>query len=339
MCLFELDWVIDGIRLVSYSGVDAGKVAGMRRLEWRRGSRGAGVGVASVALLMATAGLVCGQEVPAPGAAPVSDSAQSVTRDYRFEVASIRPGPPDGRFSGRPGPAYTPGRFREEVTSIYGLAALAFGKKQAFEIECPEWMYKTYFTVNATVPEGATKADLPVMVRHLLEDRFGLKYHRVSRQMAGYELVVAKSGLKIAKSDGPAPDPTAVKDWGVTFKDGLPQFDKNLGNMNMCAGDYCALHGHKREMHDLAADLAGRLRAPVIDATGLEGGYDYTVIFTDEFVFTPHGPEAVTDDAPLAHPLLHEALKEQLGLEVRPRKDVPMDVVVLDSASKEPTEN
>lgn len=218
---------------------------------------------------------------------------------------------------------------------------MAFGKKQGFEIECPEWMYKTFFTINATLPDGATKADIPVMVRHLLEDRFGLKYHHVSRQMAGYELVVAKSGLKIAKSDGSATDSSAVKGPGVTFKDGLPQFDKNLANMNMCAMDYCALHGHNRGMQALAADLAGRLRAPVMDATGLEGGYDYTVIFTDEFVFTSHGLEPVTDspDVPLAHPLLHEALKEQLGLEVRPVKDVPMDVVVLDSANREPTEN
>ena len=42
---------------------------------------------------------------------------------------------------------------------------------------------------------------------------------------------------------------------------------------------------------------------------------------------------------PLAHPLLHEALKEQLGLELRTVKNVPVDVVVLDSANKEPTEN
>jgi uncharacterized protein (TIGR03435 family) len=36
---------------------------------------------------------------------------------------------------------------------------------------------------------------------------------------------------------------------------------------------------------------------------------------------------------------LHEALKEQLGLELRPVKNVPVDVVVIDSANREPTEN
>jgi uncharacterized protein (TIGR03435 family) len=290
-----------------------------------------------MALFATTPNHLCAQEP----AAQSSDASQPAKRDYRFEVASIRPGPPDGRLSGPPGPAYTPGRFREEATSIWGLAAMAFGKKQAFEIEGPSWMYKTYFTVNATLPEGATKADLPIMVQHLLEDRFGLRFHHVTRQMAGYQLVVAKSGLKIAKSSGPAPDPTAVKGPGFSFKDGLPDFDKNSRSMTMCAYDYCALHGRNRGMRDLAADLAQRLHAPVADATGLEGGYDYTVIFTDEFVYTPNGPEPVKDspDAPLEHPLLHQALKERLGLEVIPVKNVPIDVVVLDSAYKQPTEN
>lgn len=37
--------------------------------------------------------------------------------------------------------------------------------------------------------------------------------------------------------------------------------------------------------------------------------------------------------------LLHDALREQLGLELRPVKNVPMDVVVIDRAKKVPTEN
>jgi uncharacterized protein (TIGR03435 family) len=291
---------------------------------------------------MANASHLYGQEAPAAAVGKTSDPAQPAQRDYRFEVASIRPGPLDGRLSGPPGPSYTPGRFRQEVTSIDGLAFIAFGKKQGFEIECPEWMYKTYFTVNATIPDGATKADLPVMVRHLLEDRFGLKYHHVSRQVAGYELVVAKSGAKVEKQAGPASD--SLSGPGPEFhisKDGQAEFGKDTPSMIGCGGLGCWFHGHNRTMQALAADLAARLRAPVVDATGLQGGYDYTVMFTDEFVYTPNGPVPVTDlpNAPQEYPLLRDALKEQLGLEVRPVKNVALDVVVLDSASKEPTEN
>jgi uncharacterized protein (TIGR03435 family) len=33
------------------------------------------------------------------------------------------------------------------------------------------------------------------------------------------------------------------------------------------------------------------------------------------------------------------ALREQLGLELRPLKDIPVDVIVIDRANKEPSEN
>ena len=222
----------------------------------------------------------------------------------------------------------------------------AFGIEQDYQIiKYPQWMNTAYFAVNATLPEGATKADLPIMIRHLLEDRFALKYHHETRQMAGYELVVAKSGLKLAKSATPDFDGAALSGRGIEFKDGAPVFAKEAGSVEMCFSGVtggCVLHGRNRMMQNLAADLAGRLHTPVKDATGLEGGYDYTVIFTDEFVMTLSGvlaPVTDTPDEPLAHPLLHEALKEQLGLELKPVKNVPVDVVVIDSANREPTEN
>jgi uncharacterized protein (TIGR03435 family) len=306
-----------------------------------------------MALLMVSGSLVHGQERSDASAGP-PEAAQPLQRDYRFEVASIRPGPPDGRLTGPSGPSYTPGHFREEVTSIYGLAYFAFGKKQAFELEGPEWMYRTYFNVNATLPEGATKADLPIMVRHLLEDRFGLKFHHVSREVAGYELVVAKSGPKVEKQAGPTSDSLSGPGPGFQIKDGVPEFGKDTGSMSGCSRGWCWYHGHNRTMHALAADLASRLKAPVADATGLEGGYDYTVIYTAEVysgpasnivsplpVGPPPGQAAAGDGAaePMKFPMLPNAVREQLGLELRSVKKVPVDVVVLDSANKEPTEN
>lgn len=107
-------------------------------------------------------------------------------------------------------------------------------------------------------------------------------------------------------------------------------------------------------MQVLAADLSNKLHVPVMDATGLEGGYDYTLFFTGEIYSGPaqnivsplppaaaSGPSPAEDraPAPLAHPLLRDALREQLGLELRPVKNVPVDVVVIDSSRREPTEN
>jgi len=107
------------------------------------------------------------------------------------------------------------------------------------------------------------------------------------------------------------------------------------------------MHGRNRTMGTLVADLANKMDAPVVDATGLEGGYDYTVVFTQEprsssgIVVSPGGGTPVTTlpDGPPEHPFLRDALREQLGLELRPVKNVPVDVVVVDSANRVPTEN
>jgi uncharacterized protein (TIGR03435 family) len=283
---------------------------------------------------MTTASYLSGQEKSAAQAGNASDSSQPVQRDYSFEVASVRPAAPPTGQEYKAGPqGYSPGRFRETNRSLESWVFQAFKLKQGFEIENPRWMESTYFTINATLPEGATKADVPIMLRHMLEDRFGLKYHHETKQMAGYELVVAKSGPKFAKSAGPAPDPSKVKGPGFEMKNGVMQFSKDAGNASGCGPlPGCYFHGHYRTMKALVTDLARALQMPVMDATGLEGGYDYNLIYTPE-----NG--AFRGDEPLAQPLLRDALREQLGLELRSAKDVPVNVVIIDSANKKPTDN
>ena len=93
---------------------------------------------------------------------------------------------------------------------------------------------------------------------------------------------------------------------------------------------------------------------PVADATGLEGEYDYALTYTpgeevhgQAVVVSPLPPPATSSSmadssgasTPLEHPLLRDALQEQLSLKLEPIKSVPVNVVVVDSARREPTEN
>ena len=84
-------------------------------------------------------------------------------------------------------------------------------------------------------------------------------------------------------------------------------------------------HGRERTVQKLAEDIADKLEMPVTDATGIGGTYDYTLTFTPE----AQGPP--TSDAAPPEP--------QLGLQLQSVKNVPVDVVVLDSAKKQPIEN
>jgi uncharacterized protein (TIGR03435 family) len=323
----------------------------------RRVLRGAGVGLAW-AMLAPGAAAIYAQPIPAD-ANGAAGPAQAPRPDYRFEVASIRTsdGPKSFSPGHGPGPAYTPGRFREEDRSLAGLVYEAFNIRHGYEIEMPGWMGTIYFTVDAKLPEGAGKADVAVMLQHLLEERFALKVHLKTAHVAGYELVVAQTGAKLAK--GVPPDPSQPKVSPYDFsKDGMT-FAKGARSgffMTDGGGTCCTAHWLETNvtMKQLASSLAEvtKLNAPVMDATGLEGTYGFTLVYTPE-PYTGGGavmvPVPVSTAAPAAgeggaaapmdRPLLRDALKEQLGLRLQPVKDVSIDVVVVDSANREPTEN
>lgn len=69
--------------------------------------------------------------------------------------------------------------------------------------------------------------------------------------------------------------------------------------------------------------LAGR---PVLDKTGIQGSYDFTLRF------------AALDNPDSALPSFATALQEQLGLKLEPAK-IALGLIVIDHAEKIPAEN
>jgi uncharacterized protein (TIGR03435 family) len=67
-----------------------------------------------------------------------------------------------------------------------------------------DWMESVKYDVEARLPPGAGKQQIPRMLQRLLTERFGLAVHKASKNMPAYNLVVAKNGpkLKSAKPDG-----------------------------------------------------------------------------------------------------------------------------------------
>ena len=299
-----------------------------------------GVALAWVALL-AAGGSGLAQAKPAAEAGGAASGAQAGKRDFRFEVVSIHP--MEG-FAHSYGPPIrsSPGRYTATNMSIRALASQAFGLKRRYQLEVQPGMPAALYSVSATYPEGATEADLPTMLQHVLEDRFGLVYHRETRRMDGYELVVAKSGPKLAKA---APrDPASSSGRSVEMKDGVAQFTKDAGSGVLFSGTNGTWRGRNETMTELTDGLSGYVDAPVWDATGLEGGYDFSFLFTvDPAYLQAHligsGAVAAQDSEPPSNPYLREALESSLGLKLQPAKNVPVEVIVLDSANKEPTEN
>jgi uncharacterized protein (TIGR03435 family) len=78
--------------------------------------------------------------------------------------------------------------------------------------------------------------------------------------------------------------------------------------------------------------LARQLDQPVQDMTGLPGNYNLKL----EWMPTDAPSSTGTDTS--SRPTFFTALKEQLGLQLRPRK-VTIEVLVVDHAERVPTEN
>jgi uncharacterized protein (TIGR03435 family) len=273
-----------------------------------------------------------------------------------FEVASIRPAAPQavGRMmmGGGGGPGTPdPGRMRFSNMPLNMLIMRAYNV-QSFQVSGPSWMNSEHFDVIAKVPDGATKEDAQVMLQNLLADRFKLKLHKESKQAPIYELVVAKSGIRMkeasrtagAPAEGAGRPPEGPPPRG---KDGMLITPRGRVGIQAMRNGRMRLQGDSLTMARLTEILGMTLGRPVVDRTGLTGAYDVALDFSPEGMGP--GPKAAlagggvnpaegASDPSDSGPTIFTALQEQLGLKLESRK-AAVDVLVVDSVEKTPTEN
>jgi uncharacterized protein (TIGR03435 family) len=201
-----------------------------------------------------------------------------------------------------------------------------------YQIFGPGWLESERYDIVATIPDGATKAQFPVMLQNLLTDRFGIALHHETRELPLYELSVAKNGPRLR---APAEDPSRH-----------PGTEK----MTLTAGGF-HLEGNAETVSRLAGILENQLASPVVDKTSLSGAFDFTLDFSRESVqnsalsglpppppANPAGPVAAPTSDPTEAPSLFTAVQEQLGLKLD-KKRGPLDVIVVDQADKVPKED
>jgi uncharacterized protein (TIGR03435 family) len=181
------------------------------------------------------------------------------------------------------------------------------------------WITTDEYDVDA-VAEGVVSMEgnerqWQMMLQKLLAERFGLKFHTEQREMNVYVLTVAKGGSKLKLADPASEQNNGCRSLGVCF------FDKE------------PLAAFARFMGFVVVDR------PVVDKTGLEGEFDFSLKWTpDETQFAGmgvHVPPPV--DNPNAPPGLFTAIQEQLGLKLEAQK-IPSEVLVIDHVER-PSEN
>jgi uncharacterized protein (TIGR03435 family) len=179
------------------------------------------------------------------------------------------------------------------------------------------------------------------MMQTLLEDRFKLKYHKETRELPVYALVVNKGGLKI-KDSGSDPEAEAKgKPVDVSVNAGRGGTTVTLPGGASITYAFLYLEAKKVTMAYLADNLARLVDRPVIDATDLKGAYDFKLDYSLEDMKTmmrtsgtdPNMLAGVPDQGtPVTTSL------QTLGLKLESRK-APMEVYVIDRVEKTPTAN
>jgi bla regulator protein BlaR1 len=306
-----------------------------RRTRWNRAaSRGAllaGVcaGLLPAAFLIAHAVPMRGQILHASEPLP------------SFEVVSIRPWQPkpsptpsDGSIGRPKGPlkvdpgsggprAQTTDRVHfigQAVLLIASAYKLPLGHENQI-LGAPDWVrgegdrYEiqakigdSQFAAMQPMTPAQQQEQVAMMEQSLLADRFKLKVHFETREMPMYALVVAKGGVKL----------TPAKE-GETSK--LAETRQSEQGTEAT--------GTAMTLDQFAHSVLLFGGKTVVNQTGLQGAYDFTLTYGRE--------QPDTDGAGAEAPPVMTAVEEQLGLKLVPSK-ASTEVIVIDAIER-PTEN
>jgi uncharacterized protein (TIGR03435 family) len=279
---------------------------------------------------------------------PDGISALLAVAAARFEAASIKPpNPSDRPFTGI---LYTGGSQMHAGGTLRQLIAMALqvspNTASDMVVGLPKSADSQQWDIIAKVPstgEGAvnmvrgrpTPPPFSVaceMLRGLLLDQFELKTHTETHEVTVYALTAGKGKPKMTPADdseraGCKPDPNA------------PRPVTNMGPMTACKNT---------TMADLAEDLQSMAGAymdhPVVDATGLEGGWDFVMGWTPnaqlQSTRRPDADQQSNQAVQAADPngiTAFEAVERELGLRlVKQKRTIP--VIVVDHVAEKPIE-
>jgi uncharacterized protein (TIGR03435 family) len=159
----------------------------------------------------------------------------------------------------------------------------------------PSWLDSDRFDVIAKAAPGTSQDDRRRMLQTLLAERFKLAVHREPKVMAVYALTVGKDAPALKKSVGES-GPRGCREAGVGHVD--------CRNMTMAA---------------LAAWLPhlSMIDLPVVDATNLDGAYDFTLDWT---------PDRTGNS-------ILDAVQSRLGVKVERRRQT-IEAIVIDQVDR-----
>jgi uncharacterized protein (TIGR03435 family) len=267
-----------------------------------------------------------------------------------FEVATIRPSLNAPRQAVAAAGRTDGAQFNVAGLTIKDYISTAYAVRLN-QISGPDWITTDRFDIAATLPEGSRPDQVPTMMQRLLEDRFELKTHREKREFPVYALRVSSGGLKMTEVPiDPGSEPSEAKPPQTFTRQGSGRgifLDLGQGSSFNFADN--RFEGKKVNMAGLASMLERFLDRPVVDLTGVNGSYELAFDLSPEDYRTMliraataaglvMSPDALRSlDASPTPASLFDGLA-RFGLKLEAQR-TPLDVLVVDSIRKTPTEN
>ena len=285
----------------------------------------------------------------------VAAFGQSPARLPSFEVASIKPSDP--RAATQPanvverGRVGVGGRFDMRRIQLTYLVMRALDVEPR-QISGPNWMNEQTYDVQATVPSGASGAQIPLMFQNLLAERFKMKYHLENPVTPVYALVVIPGGSKL-KEGQPDDDPHNYGQIATKAATGAPptasartsQFGVYRLSMARDGLHYEYLNITMKALSQFLGREHGPLELPVVDMTGLTGEYQVTMDIPPNQVHCAStgflADQGQGEQMPVASDPCGSTIRESLekqGLRLV-RRSVPYRKVVIESIERTATEN
>jgi uncharacterized protein (TIGR03435 family) len=180
------------------------------------------------------------------------------------------------------------------------LIRVAFQLQNTRIADAPEWVERDRFDIDARTgrPEKIAQGEVARLLQSLLADRFQMKSHFETRALPVYALVVRTAGKLKVSGEGD------VAGMSTSSKGSVSQARATATSMELFEGY-----------------VGNRLGEIVLDQTGLNGAYNFTLQWS------------ANQSADSTAPSLTTALREQLGLSLE-RKKSPMKVLVIDAMSR-----
>ena len=252
-----------------------------------------------------------------------------------FEVASVKPGefvPPSFPLDTGDSFRKTGGRFIANFP-LFQFIMFAYKinpapeQREAMLAGLPDWVTTDRYTIEGKAEGDPVKDQYRLMVRSLLAERFKLAVHYETKEASMYALVLATPGklgprLK-PHADNPRCDPKSP----VVSNDGFPC--GNLGLRRDAQSGGIRAGARNLPMSLLASLVPNMSRnevdRPVVDRTGLTGGFDFTMASALPPVpGIPPDPDA---------PVFRDTLRDELGLKLEPIRGA-VQVLMIDHVER-----